>query len=105
MNSDLPSREQLLMSLQRALLGAVHGQLRQASIEADGDRHIVRIRFEYDGDPLPQVLEDCQIVGAEVISDFVSPWDIDEQHLSVPYPARLRSLMYTAYRRSEPDAV
>jgi hypothetical protein len=93
------------MSLQRALLGAVHTQLRQASIEADPENTIVRIRFEYDGDPLPRVLEDCQVVGTEVIADFASPWDIDEQHLSVPYPGTLHSLMHTAYRRAEPDAV
>ncbi len=32
---DVGSRTALLLSLQRALLGEVHPQLRQASIEAD----------------------------------------------------------------------
>lgn len=49
--SDLTEPQALLLSLQRALLGEVHPQLRQASIEADGVGQIIRLRFEYDGTP------------------------------------------------------
>jgi hypothetical protein len=51
----IPDRSQLLLCLQRALLGAVHSQLRQASIELDPSSQLVRVRFEYDGQPDPVV--------------------------------------------------
>jgi len=43
------NRVSLLMSFQRALLGAAHRELRQASIEADAVNHRITVRYEYDG--------------------------------------------------------
>ena len=97
----IPERSQLLLSLQRALLGAVHSQLRQASIELDPSSQLVRVRFEYDGPPDPAVKESCSGAATEVIADFPAPWDLDVQHRVVPYPERLIGLEYVAYRRSE----
>ena len=96
----IPDRSQLLLSLQRALLGAVHSQLRQASIELDPSSQLVRVRFEYDGPPDPAVKESSG-AATEVIADFPAPWDLDVEHRVVPYPERLIGLEYVAYRRSE----
>jgi hypothetical protein len=100
-----PNRAALLLSLQRALLDAVHPQLRQASIEADDLAYLVRVRFEYDGIPTDSVREACEIAGTEVIADFSEPWKINEQHVSVPYPERLSPLGLVVYRRAENNAV
>ena len=97
----IPDRSQLLLSLQRALLGAVHSQLRQASIELDPSSQLVRVRFEYDGPPDPAVKESCSGAATEVIADFPAPWDLDVQHRVVPYPERLIGLQDVAYRRAE----
>ena len=97
----IPDRSQLLLSLQRALIGAVHSQLRQASIELDPGSQLVRVRFEYDGPPDPTVKESCSSAATEVIADFPAPWDLDVQHRVVPYPQRLTGLKDVAYRRSE----
>jgi len=97
----IPDRSQLLLSLQRALLGAVHSQLRQASIELDPSSQLVRVRFEYDGPPDPAVKESCSGAATEVIADFPAPWDLDVQHRVVPYPERLIGLKDVAYRRAE----
>lgn len=97
----IPDRSQLLLSLQRALLGAVHSQLRQASIELDPSSQLVRVRFEYDGSPDPAVKESCSGAATELIADFPAPWDLDVQHRVVPYPERLTGLKYVAYRRAE----
>src|ERR1700732_569537 len=97
----IPARSQLLLSLQRALLGAVHSQLRQASIELDPSSQLVHVRFEYDGSPDPAVKESCSGAATEVIADFPAPWDLDVQHRVVPYPERLIGLKYVAYRRAE----
>lgn len=97
----IPDRSQLLLSLQRALLGAVHSQLRQASIELDPGAQLVCVRFEYDGPPDPAVKESCSGAATEVISEFPAPWDLDIQHRVVPYPERLIGLKYVAYRRAE----
>ena len=97
----IPDRSQLLLSLQRALLGAAHSQLRQASIELDPSSQLLRVRFEYDGPPDPAVKEICSGAATEVIADFPAPWDLDVQHRVVPFPKRLTGLKYVAYRRAE----
>lgn len=97
----IPDPSQLLLSLQRALLGAAHSHLRQASIELDPGSQLVRVRFEYDGPPDPTVKESCSGAATEVIADFPAPWDLDIQHRVVPYPERLTGLQYVAYRRAE----
>ena len=99
--ADVASRPHLLLSLQRALLGAVHPQLRQASIEADIQSETVRLRFEYDGEPDDEAREDLSVAAAEVIADFLSPWRLDEQHVSVPLPGTLQPLQHVAFRRAE----
>jgi hypothetical protein len=88
-----------LLSLRRALSGAVPSQLRQASVEVDSVAHLVRVRFEYDGNPEPDALDACQIAGTEVIADFSAPWQIDEQHRAVASPEVLAPLQCIAYRR------
>jgi hypothetical protein len=98
---DLSNRACLLMSLQRALLGEVHAQLRQASIEVDAKLQLVRLRFEYDGPPKSVVQKSCSCAAAEVIADFPSPWQLEEQHDAVPFPNALRSLEHVAYLRAE----
>ena len=87
--------------LQRALLGAVHPQLRQASIEADTARQLLRLRFEYDGLPCEDAREACSIAATEVLADLPSPWSVDEEHLAVPCPQPLQALAHIAYRRWE----
>ncbi len=99
--SDTFDRPMLLLSLQRALLGEVHIELRQASIEADTTSKTVRLRFEYDGPPSETAWESCSCSAAEVMADFPAQWQLDEQHLSVPVPAPLEALAHIAYRRAE----
>ena len=97
----IPDRSQLLLSLQRALVGAVHSQLRQASIELDPGSQLVRVRFEYDAPPDPAVKEGFSSAATEVLADFPAPWDLDVQHRVVPYPHRLSGLKHVAYQRKE----
>jgi hypothetical protein len=99
--SDIYDRPMLLFSLQRALLGEVHPQLRQASIEADPVANLVRVRFEYDGEPSEVVRESGSCTATEVIADFPAPWQIAEEYLSVPAPSALSPLANVAYLRAE----
>nr|WP_218131196.1 hypothetical protein [Pseudomonas benzenivorans] len=100
--SDLPLRVSLMLSTQRALLGAVHPQLRQVSIDADETKKLISLRFEYDGKPQEEAQESCSCAATEVIADFSAPWDIFEEHISVPMPLELVPLRYIAYLRAEP---
>lgn len=93
--------EYALRSLQRALSAASHPQLRQASVEMDPIACVVRLRFEYDGSPEPDVLDACQVAGTEVIADFPAPWRIEEEHRSVAVPAPLTVLRHVAYFRDD----
>ena len=90
-----------LLSMRRALSGVVHPQLLQASVEVDVDAHLVRARFEYDGNPNASALEACQIAGSEIISDFPDPWRIEEEHCAVQSAGALAPLRQIAYRRSD----
>lgn len=103
--SKFTERTSLLLSLQRGLLGAVHPQLREASIEADGVSLQVYIRFEYDGEPTDQVKESCSCAASEVIADYPAPWNLVEQHISAPLPLALSPLEHIAYQRAEPQYV
>jgi hypothetical protein len=98
----LPLAIELLVSLQRGLLGEVRPQLRQASIEADEVAQLIRIRFEYDGAPEADAQEGCACAASEVIADFPAPWQLHEEHVSVPCPQRLSRLRHLAYLRAEP---
>lgn len=102
--SDLPLRVALMLSAQRALLGAVHPQLRQVSIDADETKKLVSLRFEYDGKPQEEAQVSCSCAATEVIADFSTPWDIFEEHISVPVPLEPTPLRYIVYLRAEPKA-
>lgn len=91
----------LLLSLQRALLGAVHPQLRVASIEVETSSHIVRLRFEYDGAPSVAARESCSVAATEVIADFPAPWCLEEEHLAVPRSRQPSPLAQVAFLRAE----
>jgi hypothetical protein len=99
----IADRTRLLLSLQRALLGEVVPQLRQASIESAADRHLVRVRFEFDVEPDEALRARYSRVGTEVMADFPSPWTIDEEYLWVE-SAKLSPLAYVAYRRAGLDS-
>ena len=91
----------LLLSLQRALLGAVHPQLRQACVEADTAALHLRLLFEYDGAPDEEAREAASIAAAEVLADLQGPWTLDEEHRAAPLPQRLTGLAHIGYRRWE----
>ena len=99
--NDISSRQALLLSLQRALLGEVHPALRQASVEADSIAKVVRLKFEYDGAAAGAAHDSCSAAAAEVIADFPAPWRLEEQHVPAPAKSRLEPLGCIAYRRAE----
>jgi hypothetical protein len=93
----------LILSLVRGLLGEVHPELRAASAELDAATSMVRIRFEYDGEPSLAARESCSCAATEAIADFVAPWDLDEQHVVRPRPQPIAPLALLAYQRWEPE--
>jgi hypothetical protein len=95
------TRQFLVLSLHQALLGEIHPQLRQASIEADETTHLVRLRFEYDGALNHVAWDNCSYAAAQVISSFPAPWVMDDEHLSVSSLSQLSPLKYIVYRRWE----
>ena len=92
----------LLSSLQRALLGQIPSKLRQASAEV-GTGQTVCIRFEYDGEPSEDGREFCSVAATEVIADFPTSWNLDEQHLANPLPGALSGLSVVAFRRNDQE--
>ena len=99
--ASLPSRVDLIMSLQRALLGGVHPDLRAASIQADPFRKLITIRFEYAAAPSEGARDSASCAATEVIADFPEPWKIEEDHVSRPLPAKCQPLEHLVYLRHE----
>ena len=97
----LPDRVELVMSLQRGLLGEVHAQLRMASIQADPFGKLIRLRFEYDGEPTEEAQECSSRAATEVISDFREPRQLDEEHIACSAPSRCAPLEHLVYWRHE----
>ena len=94
-------RTSLLLSVQRALLGAVPPGLRAVTCGWVGTQ--ITLRFVFDGEISEANTEDAQIVGSEVIADFPAPWTISEDIVRLDHPAGLRpgALAHWAYLRKE----
>lgn len=99
-------RTGLLLSLQRALLGAVPASLRAVTCDWEGTE--IRLQFVFDGPIDPGTREDALVVGTEVVTDFWYdvPWRITEDIVRVDYPEDVRpmALPHWAYRRKEVSA-
>ena len=93
----------LILSLVHGLLGEVHPELRAASAELDNARSVVRLRFEYDGEPSLAARESSSCAATEVIAHFEAHWGLDEQHVVRARPQPIAPLALLAYRRWEPE--
>jgi hypothetical protein len=91
----------LKLSLLRGLLGNVYPDLRQASIEADDGKKIIRIRFEFDGKPSAWSRDACSSASTEVMADFDNPWELEESFISCQYPNKLNALNFIVFLRAE----
>ena len=92
----------LLLSVQRALLGAVPAHLRQVSCGWNGEW--LGLRFIFDGPIGGEATDAAQIVSTEVIADFPDGWMIEETIERMDYPEPLAPGAGTpllAYRRKE----
>jgi hypothetical protein len=94
-------RAALLLSVQRALLGAVPHNLRAVTCDWEGTE--IKLRFVFDGEIADESQETAWIVGTEVIADFPAPWTISEDIVRLDHPHGLRpgALALWAYLRKE----
>jgi hypothetical protein len=95
----------LLLSVQRALLGAVSPALRAVTAETRATE--VRLRFVFDGPIDEGDLEAARIAGTEVIADYPSPWIINDEMVRLDHPADVRegALQHWVYLRKEATAI
>ena len=94
-------RAELLLSLQRALVGAVPASLR--AVTCDWAEAKITLRYIFDG-PIGHDDEDSmRVVGAEVVTDFPPEMELDEQFVRFDHPAGLAPhfLRAWAYMRKE----
>lgn len=89
----------LLLSAQRALLGAVSPALRGVTVGARDK--VVLFRCYLDGPIAEEDREALQVAGTEIIADFPAPWDINEEIIRCDAPAEIEVLDAWVYRRRE----
>lgn len=95
----IPVRAELLLSVQRALLGAVSPSLRGVTV--GWQDNLIRLRFYFDGPISDEEYSAVQVVSTEVIADFQSPWEINEEILRLDPPTPLECLEAWAFLRRE----
>ena len=89
----------LRLSAQRALLGNVPACLRSASIQKEGNKILWRCIF--DAEATEDDYELASIAGAEIIADFSSPTDIEDQIVKLPSPQKMEHLSHLIFLRHE----
>ena len=94
-------RTELLLSLQRAMLGVVPASLR--AVTCDWDEGRVTLRYLFDGSIQPGDAAAMTAVGVEVADDFRDTVAVEEQIVRVDHPAclALHALRAWAYMRKE----
>jgi hypothetical protein len=97
-----PTRAELLLSLQRALLGEVSPALRGVSPRLGGEG--LEIWFYLDGPVSGEDRESASCVTSEVAADFPVLSRVEERVERVDAPARLPPETLWAYRRRESSA-
>lgn len=102
--NDTEIRIRLLLSVQRALLGAVPSRLRGVTCGWEGTE--VKLRYVFDGEIDPDDQESTSCASTEVIADFPDPWTLNEDFVRLDYPSDLRPCAHElwAYIRKEPDS-
>jgi hypothetical protein len=95
-------RISVLLSVQRALLGAVPSSLR--AVACDWTNDLIVLRFIFDGPIDEQDAESMNAVCTEVMADFPSPTGIKEEMIRADYPIEVSryALKDWAYMRKEP---
>ena len=99
--NEIFSMANALLSVQRALLGAVTPELRAVVVDLDNENHVVYIRFYYHGEVAENLIDlwDCAVT--EVISDMDIQYVLNEgiERLDYPNPIPDRGRFF--YRRKE----
>jgi hypothetical protein len=94
-----PMRGSVLLSVQRALFGAVSPSLR--GVTFGWQDHLICLRFYLDGPMSEEDQEAMSIVGAEVIADLNEPWIIDVELVRRDTPEPMECLEAWAYLSRE----
>jgi hypothetical protein len=89
----------LRLSAQRALWGNIPTSLRAVSVEYDG--HLIRCRYVFDGAPSAFDRDLLAQAGTEIISDYSSPYSVDEEFIVLPEPAPISHLKHLVFMRYE----
>jgi hypothetical protein len=88
----------LLLSAQKALLGAVIPSLRAIAVEWSGENIIVH--FYHDGKLSDDIEDHYMCIGTEIVADFESAM-IDEKIIRLDHPKLLPKHDHWIYHRSE----
>lgn len=85
------------LSAQRALF--VPPSLRSFSVEVTGN--VIHTRSIFDGTESPDHRELMSCASTEIISDFLPPFTINEEFLSLPVGTPIQHLHHVIYLRHE----
>ena len=99
-NPAITQRIKVLLSCQRALLGAVTPNLRQVQVDWK-DNHIT-LYFVYNGDFTEEDIEEAECVATEVIASFPFDYTIETKYLRIDFPQTIGLLAQACvYARKE----
>jgi hypothetical protein len=91
----------LRAAVQIALLGQITRSIRAISFEVEPERHLVRLRFHFDGNQHEIELENMSAVVTEVMAGFPWGWDVIDEYLTCKEPEKPEWLRLIGYVRCE----
>ena len=93
------SRPEMLLSVQRALLGAVSPWLRGVAVDLRSDT--ATVFFYHDGEIHQDGRDDLTTVTAEIAADMTQEVEVRDEIVRLDPPARLPDHSLWAYHRKE----
>ena len=93
--------QQLLLSLQRALLGEVNYNLRSIGVDWDEKTESIFLFFYFDGELTSKNTSSANCVAGELSGDFQPTVQVIEKCIRVDAPKSLPNHKLIAYRRKE----
>ncbi|MEH7482627.1 hypothetical protein V7157_16530 [Neobacillus drentensis] len=91
------TNNELILSCQRALLGAIPYKLRGLTVKLENKT--LYWKGYFDGEPTEEEKEILSVVCAEVIADFPIIKVVEEEYINHSFPLKMEMLQFWAFLR------
>lgn len=99
LTGSIPNRENVALSIVRALLGAVTSEIRRVGFVLNGRK--IQVFCIHDGAPSESLSEEMNDVEAEILGDFAADVSAEVQLVRIDAPGAIKLEAIWVYARKE----